>query len=113
MQSGAGAAGSVESFRAYLDALGIADAGPGGTPTAAQGVSWLDAVELAQALPSVRGALDIAVDALQVLRRDEGSVTQLWVTVALCSTRGAGEVARARTFQEIYTVEPGDFSGLD
>ena len=113
-----GASGSIYSMRAYLDANGIPDAGPGGPPKADEGLDFLPTA----ALPEVddtggkRATFNgVFVDSINVLRRDIGDSTQLYVTVT-ASTRRGHELTNPvinRAVQQVYTVEPEDFEGFD
>ena len=72
-----GAAGSITSFRAYLNTQGIANQGPGGPPTVDDGIDLLE-------LSGVPGAEiqnpefdNVNIDALQIFGRDDSDATTL------------------------------------
>ncbi len=114
LQGEGGAAGDIHGFRLYLTARNIADAGPGGPPPAAAGTSLLAALDL----PVEDGRSrfhDVNVDAVQVVRRDVGDATQLFLTVSASTTRGDGIVNPVlnRAVQQVYTVEPAEFPGFE
>ena len=110
-----GAAGTVATFRAYLAGLGIADAGPGGPPSAEQGLDLIGTLGLPGVAAGVPEFDDVTLDALRVLRRDEEDSTRLYVTVAATTKRGAGATSTPlqRAIQLVYTVEPAPFEGFD
>ncbi len=110
-----GAAGSIGTFRTFLDAQGLPDSGPGGPPTADEGVDFL-------ALTGIPGTDagnpefdEVNIDALRVVRRDDGESTQLFVTVSASTNRGMGIVNPVlnRAIQLVYTVEPEQFEGFE
>ncbi|MEM7310382.1 MAG: hypothetical protein AAF682_27140 [Planctomycetota bacterium] len=110
----AGVAGSIDTFRTYLNSLGIADSGPGGAPGPEEGFSLLPLV----GLPVDDGESlfqAVTIDALQIVRRDDGDATQLYLTVSASTNRGKGLVNPVlnRAVQQVYTVEPEDFDGFD
>ena len=113
-----GAPGSIFSLRAYLDAQGIMDAGPGGSPGAEEGYDFLPAAALPMANDEEgsRATFNgVFVDGIQVLRRDIGDATRLYVTVT-ASTRRGRELTNPiinRAVQQVYTIEPEDFEGFD
>ena len=113
-----GAPGSIYSFRSYLDAQGITDAGPGGSPGAEDGADFLPAAGLPEVEDDdlMRATFNgVFVDAIQVLRRDVGDATRLYVTVS-ASTRRGRELTNPiinRAVQQVYTIEPEDFEGFD
>ncbi len=110
-----GAAGSIASFRAYLDAAGIEDSGPGGPPTAQEGVDFLEIAGVPGAGMGNPEFDDVNIDALRVLRRDVGESTQLFVTVSASTNRGQGIINPVlnRAIQLVYTIEPEQFGGFD
>ncbi len=109
-----GAAGTIGSFRTYLDTLGIPDSGVGGPPEPDDGTDLTALVDL----PNKNGRIvfnDVNVDAMQIVRRDELDSTQLYLTVSASTNRGAGLVNPVlnRAVQQVYTVEPEEFAGFD
>ncbi len=109
-----GAAGSIDSFRFYLTGLGIEDSGVGGAPDPKDGVSLLNLSKL----PKKDGKFefnDVVVDTVQVVRRDVGDSTQLYLTVSAQTNRGGGLVNPVlnRAVQLVYTVEPEEFAGFE
>lgn len=109
-----GAAGTIDTFRTYLDSIGIPDEGPGGQPASTDGVSMLAVTDL----PKKNGQdnfNDVNVDLVQVLRRDVEDSTQLYITVSATTNRGAGlaNPVLDRAIQQVYTIEPADFDGFD
>ncbi|MEM7311061.1 MAG: hypothetical protein AAF682_30605 [Planctomycetota bacterium] len=109
-----GTAGTIASFRTYLTEAGIPDSGPGGPPDAEDGTDLLPMLSLPD---DEAGATlqNVAIDAVQVVRRDEGDATQLFLTVSASTNRGAGLVKQPlnRAVQQVYSIEPEDFSGFD
>lgn len=100
-----GAAGDIAGFRDYLDTQGIVEGLP------APGLDLLQRVGLP---PS--GALDHArVDSLSVRRRDQGSATQLYFSIATSTQRGEGVAhgGTSRAVEVVYNVEPAPFEGFD
>lgn len=110
-----GAAGAIDSFRTFLSSVGIPDAGPGGAPSATQGVDWLAHTDIPSTHNQAAAFDKVSVDALRVLRRDEGEATRLYLTVSASTSRGPGLGAHAqnRAIQMVYTVEPAPFEGFD
>lgn len=110
-----GAAGSIATFRTFLDASGIADAGPGGPPAAEDGVDLLEWADIPGAGSGNPEFDEVNIDALRVVRRDEGESTQLFVTVSASTNRGQGIVNPVlnRAIQLVYTVEPEQFHGFE
>ncbi|MCB9913650.1 MAG: hypothetical protein H6828_00715 [Planctomycetes bacterium] len=110
-----GAAGSINSFRAYLDGAGIADAGPGGPPPADAGLDFLEIAGVPGAGVGNPEFDDVNIDALRVVRRDAGESTQLYVTVSASTNRGKDIVNPVlnRAIQLVYTIEPAQFDGFD
>lgn len=109
-----GAAGDIDSFRVFLTTVGIEDSGPGGLPPADAGDDLLPAL----ALPLEEGRSKfnhVNVDAVQIVRRDVGDATQLYLTVSASTTRGEGMANPVlnRAVQQVYTVEPADFPGFE
>lgn len=115
LASEGGAAGSITSFRDYLTASGIPDAGPGGPPTAAEGVDFLQIAGVPGAMVGNPEFDEVNIDALRVLRRDVGDSTQLYVTVSASTNRGQGIINPVlnRAIQLVYTIEPEQFDGFD
>lgn len=118
VQAAGGAPGSINEFRTFLEDLGVPDQGPGGPPTATEGNDILAMANL----PTVeddgefRATFNgVYVDSLQLLRRDDGPSTQLYVTVTATTRRGT-ELTNPiinRAVQQVYTIEPEDFEGFD
>ena len=86
-----GAPGGIQGFRTYLDSIGMLDAGPGGPPAALDGFDLLPQA----ALPTIdddgepRATYNgVYVDSVQLVRRDIGDSTQLYVTVTATTRRG-------------------------
>jgi hypothetical protein len=110
-----GDAGSINTFRNFLDGMGIPDSGPGGPPTAGEGVDLLGMAGVPGANTGNPEFDDVNVDALQAVRRDAGESTQLYVTVSASTNRGKGIINPVlnRAIQLVYTVEPEQFDGFD
>ena len=110
-----GAAGSIDSLRAHLTALGLA-ADPGsGAPPAGAGQDWLARLAL-PADAQGRVVFDgVTIDGVRILRRDEPGASRLYVTVQATTRRGQGLAtpAPARSVQLVYTIEPAPFEGFD
>jgi hypothetical protein len=110
-----GAAGNIASFRSYLDELGLEDSGVGGPPGAEEG---LDLSTLAE-IPGADGGNpefdQVNIDALRIVRRDDGVSTQLYVTVSASTNRGQGIINPVlnRAIQLVYTIEPEQFAGFE
>jgi hypothetical protein len=115
LASEGGAAGSITSFRSFLDDLGIPDEGPGGPPSALEGIDFLTIANIPGASVANAEFDDVNIDALRVLRRDVGESTQLFVTVSASTNRGQGIINPVlnRAIQLVYTVEPEQFDGFD
>jgi hypothetical protein len=110
-----GAAGTIASFRTYLDGRSI-DSEPGsGTPAATDGESLIGALGLSNSPTGNPTFDDVNVDAVNVVRRDSGESTQLWVTVSASTRRGESLVNPVlnRALQQVWTVEPTDFEGFE
>jgi hypothetical protein len=110
-----GAAGTIDTFRNFLTASGIPNAGPGGAPGANEGVDWLHPTNIPDDGHHHPEFDDVNVDALRVLRRDQGEASRLYMTVSASTNRGHGLVTHAqnRAIQLVYTVEPAPFEGFD
>lgn len=113
-----GAPGSISEFRDFLDDMSVPDMGPGGPPTAEEGVDMLPLANLPTVMDDgeVRATFNgTFVDSIQLLRRDEGNSSQLYVTVTATTRRGT-ELTNPiinRAVQQVYTIEPEDFEGFD
>ncbi len=109
-----GEPGSIDSFRTYLDGLGVTDAGPGGSPAPDDGADMIPLVGLPEVKNDPR-LNNVNVDAMNVVRRDVNDSTQLWITVQASTNRGKGIVNPVlnRAVQQVYTVEPEDFDGFE
>lgn len=110
-----GAAGDIASFRSFLDDAGILDSGAGGAPGADEGVDLLEEAGIPGAAQQDAEFDDVNVNALRVLRRDEGEATRLYVTVSASTNRGQGIVNPVlnRAIQMVYTVEPEQYEGFE
>ena len=98
-----GTAGSITSFRAFLDSRGFHD---GAQPT-----DYLAQLQLPQT-----GGLDHErLDALSVSRRDNGNSSQLYFAIKTSTRRGEGYVqgGTARSVEVVYNVQPDNFDGFD
>ncbi|MDE0895775.1 MAG: hypothetical protein OSB10_04250 [Planctomycetota bacterium] len=113
-----GAPGGITGFRTFLDDFGVeADEGSG-PPSAEEGADFiphagLPDLELGSATVSLFDG--VIIDAIQVVRRDIGETTQLYVTVS-ASTRRGRELTNPvinRAVQQVYTIEPESFEGFD
>ncbi len=109
-----GAAGDIASFRSFLDVVGILDSGAGGAPGADEGVDLLVEAGIPGATQQDAEFDNVNVDALRVVRRDEGEATRLYVTVSASTNRGQGIVNPVlnRAIQMVYTIEPEQFEGF-
>lgn len=118
VQTVGGAPGSIHEFRDFLDDMGVADEGPGGPPTAVDGNDMLPLASLPTIMDDgeVRATFNgVFVDSIQLLRRDDGVSTQLYITVT-ATTRHGTELTNPiinRAVQQVYTIEPEDFEGFD
>jgi hypothetical protein len=110
-----GAAGDIESFRDYLDAQGVIDMGPGGSPGALDGTDVLQLTGVPGAAIGNPELDDVNVDTMRILRRDEADATQLFITVSASTNRGQGIINPVlnRAIQLVYTIEPDTFEGFD
>ena len=115
-----GAAGTIASFRKHLDGLGLADQCngqpcPAAAPGATDGVDWSPNLNLGTGASGKFEYHDVNVDAMNIVRRDDGDATQLWFTVSASTQRGEGiaHPTLDRAIQVVYTVEPQDFDGFD
>jgi hypothetical protein len=114
LDKGDGTAGNITSFRNYLTGLGIQNSPNPAPPKTADGTDVLPLLNL----PVVDGKTtfhDVTVENLKVWRKDVGDATQLYLTIAATSTRGAGLINPnlQRSLQQVYTVEPEEFDGFD
>ena len=113
-----GAPGGIQNFRTYLDSIGMLDAGPGGPPAAMDGFDLLPQASLPTIAfeDRLRATYNgVYVDSVQLVRRDIGDSTQLYVTVTATTRRGT-ELTNPiinRAVQQVYTIEPEDFEGFD
>jgi len=113
LRSQGGSAGTIDTFRAYLTSVGVANSTAPGTPVVGQGHDFLGAVTLPG---SGTDAFDgVEVQGLNVVRQDDGDATRLYVTVSAKSKRGKGLVEQpvARAVQLVYTVAPAQFEGFE
>lgn len=112
-----GAAGTITTFRSFLDARGITNQGGAelAPPAKSEGQDLLPLANL----PQKDGAYvfnNVRIDEMRVVRRDtSGTATQLWVTVSASINRGAGIVNPVlnRAVQQVWTVEPEEFTGFE
>ena len=108
-----GFAGSIASFRTFLDNLGIAPDAGTQPPGANEGFDWMNNTQLAGDGTEFQG---IGVDSVRIVRRDVLSdASQLFVTVTAHTDRG-GDAATPRlnrAIQMVYTIEPSDFEGFE
>ena len=109
-----GFAGTIGSFRAFLDTLGIENDDVGvGPPNAQDGFDWMNNTMLAGDGTEFQG---IGVDSVQIVRRDVlADASQLFVTVSAHTDRGGDNVNPQlnRAIQMVYTIEPADFEGFE
>jgi len=111
-----GAAGDIQSFRNYLDTVGIADSGPGGPPPADMGVDLATITGIPGAAMGNPEFDQVNIDALRIVRRDVDPIsTQLYVTVSASTNRGQGIINPVlnRAIQLVYTIEPEEFTGFE
>lgn len=110
-----GAAGTIHTFRAYLTTAGIPDGGPGGPPVATEGTSIMATTGIPGTAANNPEFDNVNVNALNIVRRDDGDSTRLYVTVSASTNRGHGIVNPVlnRAIQLVYTVEPAPFEGFD
>lgn len=109
-----GAAGDIESFRAFLSGRAIENVNGEGLPRPEEGKDLLPEL----ALPEEDGHPrfnHVNMDAVHLVRRDAGDATQLFLTVSASTTRGEGLVNPVlnRAVQQVYTVEPAEFPGFE
>lgn len=111
----AGAAGDIASFRTYLTGLGITDAGIGGPPAATDGMDLATVTGIPGAAAGNPEFDQVNIDALRIVRRDDGDSTQLYVTVSASTNRGQGIINPVlnRAIQLVYTIEPEQFAGFE
>lgn len=110
-----GSAGTVQSLRQFLDANGVQDAGPGGPPSSAEGLDMLEIAGIPGAGSNQPAFDGVEIEAVRLVRRDNGDRTQLYVTVKAKTGRGGGLVQKGleRAVQLVYTVEPEQFEGFE
>lgn len=110
-----GQAGSIASFRNFMGQLGIPNSGPGGAPSATQGINVVPLLGLPQGGNGTTQFNHVNIDAVRVLRRDELDSTQVYITVSASTNRGIGIVNPLlnRAVQQVYTVEPENFAGFN
>ena len=110
-----GAAGDLDTFRAYLDELGVPDLGLGGPPSPEAGADLLAMATIPGVHSENPEFNDVNIESLQVVRRDMEKSSQLWVTAVATTNRGAGIVNPVlnRAVQQVYTIEPEAFGGFD
>ncbi len=115
VEAAGGAPDTIASLRTWLDGAGIPDSGPGGAPTATDGTDWTAETNLPLTGQGVAKFDHVNVDAVRLVRRDEGDTTELYVTVSASTTRGEGHANPVlnRAVQAVYTVSPDDFAGFD
>jgi hypothetical protein len=113
-----GAPGSINGFRTFMDDLGVLHDETEGPPPADAGMDFIPMAGMPEI--EIDGEMvatfdGVIVDAVQVVRRDIGETTQLYVTVS-ASTRRGRELTNPiinRAVQQVYTIEPEDFEGFD
>lgn len=112
LRSQGGTAGTIDTFRAYLTSIGIANATQGGTPVLGQGLNLMGQVALPGASDSFDG---VEVQGLFVVRQDDQDATRLYVTVSARSKKGKGLADQpvSRAVQLVYTVAPAQFEGFN
>jgi hypothetical protein len=110
-----GQAGTIASFRTYMTTIGIPNSGPGGPPTAAQGVDLLPMISIPDDGAGQSRLNHVNVDSARVVRRDLADSCQLYVTISASTSRGKGIVNPVlnRAVQQVFTVEPELFAGFD
>jgi len=115
---------SINNFRDYMTSIGIDDRssdfdadGDGSVdliPSADDGVDVLPGASL----PTKKGRVqvnNVNIDAVRMVRIDfNNDSTQLYLTVSASATRGEGltNPIRNRAVQQVYTIEPAEFSGF-
>lgn len=113
-----GAPGGIIGFRSFLNELGVVEDGGSGPPLASEGVDFIPQAGLPELTidgETVATFDGVIIDAVQVVRRDVGETTQLYVTVS-ASTRRGRELTNPvinRAVQQVYTIEPESFEGFD
>ncbi len=109
-----GAAGDIQSFRAFLSGREMEDAGAGEIPGPEEGKDLLPELELPEQ-EGRRRFNHVNLDAVRLVRRDVDDATQLFLTVSASTTRGEGLVNPVlnRAVQQVYTVEPAEFPGFE
>ena len=113
---GSGVPGSITNFRLYLDSIGVSNNGIGGPPLATEGQDILGTIGLATGSDGDLDFNNVTIDSVQVYRRDvDPESTQLYLTVSASTNRGKGIVNPVlnRAVQQVYTVEPSLFDGLE
>ena len=108
-----GAAGTIDTFRAYMDGLGIPSDPGAGPPDIAEGVDLLPMLGIPiNGGPEFNG---VNIDAVQVVRRDAFDSTQLYLSIQASTKRGDGLVNPVlnRAVQQVWTIEPDDFTGFE
>lgn len=112
-----GQAGSLASFRAYADGIGLAPDASGtlSGAAAAPGTDVLNLVSLGKSTQGKVGMDGIDLSGLTAARFDDATTTSIVLSARVTSRRGAtGATAPlARTVQQVYVVEPGEWNGLD
>lgn len=118
-----GAPGKIDTFRTYMDQVGVKDSlqngGTPGAPSPYAGVDWLPNLGLPVKGSSQSSFVEfdsVELEALRIVRQDVGpSVTNVYMTVSAATTRGKGfaNPTLNRGVQVLYTVEPQDFNGFD
>lgn len=106
------APGTIDNFRNYLASVDLANTPGTGSPAPGAGQEYKAQIALpGGGDPTFDGT---AVEGVRVVRRDDGDVTHLYVTVAVASKRGEGlATPTQRSVQLVYTIQPDDFEGFD
>jgi hypothetical protein len=114
LKAAGGAAGTISSFQTYLTSAGIPDSGVGGPPTAEEGLDLMGIANIPGADTGNPEFDNVNIDAMRIVRRDDGDSTQLYVTVSASTNRGIGIVNPVlnRAIQLVYTIEPEQFDGF-
>ena len=116
--------GDIESFRTYLDSLGIFEAVAEGEdpgivwPPPPGDSDWKDITQSVGLPTNGAGSArfdNVKVDSVEVARHDVGDGTSLHLVVSASTTRGEGIANPVidRAIQVVYSIEPALFEGFD